>query len=230
MIILIYVLVFIHRLINVPSNGGQRKEEQGQLSWSRLRISHLSAWVWFEGAPFIESWLCTCTTRQVSKMLEQPPFYCPGGNCDIHRHFAEGLMSLVLATPPPVSWLKELPVVCMFPNSNFLLSKHALGDSSRPAFWQSWLRHSVLFQHQCIFQPDWGHKLNGLVHSIKWRLVWLGSCPKHNILTSTAGVFLQEFERRWKCAYFFFFRFFFSWTDSQGRKCLERKHFRCNTS
>lgn len=80
--------------------------------------------------------------------------HSPRSNLDIHRHFTEWVNPLALALPQE-PWLKGLPVVCVFPNYSFLLSKHALGDSSRTAVCQRWLERSVLFQHQCIFQAEW---------------------------------------------------------------------------
>lgn len=108
--------------------------------------------------------------------------HSPCSDLDIYRH----LTVCFNAGAPPGLRLKGLPVVSVFSNCGFLLSKHALYDSSRPAVCQS-----VLFQHQCVFQPDWAHKLNGFVRSIQWWLLWLGSCPEFNMLKGTiSGIFL----------------------------------------
>lgn len=78
-----------------------------------------------------------------------------------------------------------------------------------------------------------GHKPNGLVHSIKRRLVWLGRRPKYNILRSAAGGFSGAIWEAVKVRFYVCLLVFscLSRPDSwDGRKCLrsgmcQRPHF-----
>lgn len=46
----------------------------------------------------------------------------------------------------------------------FQVSRHS--DSPEPTACQSWQGCSRLFQHQCILEPGWGHKLNAFARSM----------------------------------------------------------------
>lgn len=78
-----------------------------------------------------------------------------------------------------------------------------------------------------------GHKLNGLVHSIKRWLVWLGSRPKYNILRSATGGFLmgiwEEVKVRFYVRLLVRFLVFLGLTH-RGRAWPRREHFKAHTS
>lgn len=110
------------------------------------------------------------------------PSHSPRRDLDTHRHFTAKVNPPALALPQDPR-LKGLPVVCASPNYSFLLSKLALGDSSGAASCQSWPGHSVLFLHQCIFQPDRGRKLNGSgpLHKVPTCMVWMPPKREHTL-------------------------------------------------